>query len=120
MENEINNVKALIDKKGLKAKDIAAAVGKTPNWLMKINSGETALTQATLLKLSRAINCFPSELLPISWQKPGQVDEEILMESVKKGLLLYKHGDGRFTELQIIHAIIQEYKESINKTFSES
>lgn len=108
-----NRVRALLKERGIKIKDIASITGYTHDSLMKINRGDTGLTHESIERLASAIKCYPSELLPLDWQKPGEINEEALIKATNAAMMIFK-----YTPLEpehLSHIIISEYKDIIHQ-----
>ena len=79
-----NNIRRLLKERGMSVKALEIGTGYTHDSIMKINRGATALTQDSMRKIADVIGCYPSELLPDSWQKPSIGLDMNLLESAIK------------------------------------
>lgn len=55
-------IKDIRKKRGIKQKDLADTLGVQPNYIARLESGERALTNEWVIKLTKALNCEPWEL----------------------------------------------------------
>lgn len=58
------------NKRGLTMQALAGKIGVTRTYLQAIKAGSKGQTLENLRRIAGALGCYPSELLPESWQKP--------------------------------------------------
>jgi cyanate lyase len=58
-------VRAMIARKALRHKEIAAALGKSEMWMSRRVSGQNAWSAADLYGLARVLGCDVHDLLPV-------------------------------------------------------
>lgn len=83
-----NNLKKLRQLKGISVEKLAEAAGCSEQTIYKIQTGERDISSDWLLKLSKALNCYPCEILPDEWQKPHEkqlkhIDQDLLGRIIK-------------------------------------
>lgn len=61
-------------------REIADKAGIEKSYLNKIRLGKHGQTLPVLKKIADALECYPSELLPDSWQRPMKIDDKIIDE----------------------------------------
>lgn len=82
----MNRLAEFIRKSGLTVQQIADCAGLTRDSVNRIKAGQVNLNEEKLYKFSKIFNCYPSELLPLEWQKPAlyEVDPDILAKAALK------------------------------------
>lgn len=69
MDNRIDIVR---EEKGMSVNALAETLGVPRSTLNKLRRGERKITTQWLERFAKALDCYPSELLPVEWQKPLQ------------------------------------------------
>ena len=94
--------------KSMTMKTLGAAIGVTREHFQCIKAGRKGGSLKNLYYIAKALNCYPSELLPLEWQKPTEdgwqkptkdsdIDPDILKDTMKQILAESK------IEVQIKH-----------------
>ena len=105
-----------IEKKGTNPARLSQEAGLDISAVRKILDGSVKGTPKidTLYKLSKALDIYPSELLPPEWQKPdASLNLNILEKSVQE--VLESKGVAKLSSTQKAQLIIAAYVANINK-----
>lgn len=91
----------------LTIEEIAERVPMSEGYLKQLKTGERRLNIYYLYSIAKALDKFPSELLPSDWQKPTQtadINEPILIECIL-AILSGHNKANRSTEERLSYAI---------------
>ncbi len=122
MKSKIEN--DIIDKSANALSTNVACAGKTIVSIAKdsmisrghfdeLRLGKKRINIVHLVKIANAIKRYPSELLPLEWQKPAEINEEILGKAVSE---ILKNKESLDLS-SISNLIIQEYKNILRDKF---
>jgi transcriptional regulator with XRE-family HTH domain len=78
-----NKIKELRLRLGLSLEDVAGRVGTSHQNIQRLESGGVSLTSQWIEPISRALNCYPSELLPDEWQKEHSLYYDALSKAIQ-------------------------------------
>lgn len=82
----MNRLAEFIRKSPMTVEQVAEAANLTRDSVNRIKAGKVKLNENTLFRFAKALNCYPSELLPLEWQKPNShdIDVKILADSIRE------------------------------------
>ena len=82
---ETNRIRYLRERVGLSVEGLAKLAGVHRNQIYKLEAGERKLYSQYIQKIAKALDCYPSELMPQEWQRPeeGRLERERLEKAVK-------------------------------------
>lgn len=112
----MNRLDELIKKSGMTVQRVAELAGLTRDAVNRIKAGTVNLNEERMRKFSTVLNCYPSELLQLEWQKPGELNEQALIKAINIAMTIFKHTP--LNPEQLSHIIITEYKDIINQGLS--
>jgi transcriptional regulator with XRE-family HTH domain len=79
-----NRLREFRKKRGYTLQQLADAVGTSHQQLQRLESGERRLSDLWIEKLYKPLGCYPSELLPLEWQKPAEaIDIDLLQKAIR-------------------------------------
>lgn len=113
-----NNINNLIKRSGLSINEVVARSGYTRDNVSRIRKGIIKLNEENMQKMAFALNCYPSELLPLEWQKPAEIIESRLEEAIKYAFKVNQElpQSEKLTGEQNLHLVINHYKNHIKIT----
>ena len=68
---------------------LASKIGMTRAYVQAIKSGSKGQTLENLKRIADALDCYPSDLLPLSWQRP-RVDLATMQPHAQQVLAVYE------------------------------
>jgi transcriptional regulator with XRE-family HTH domain len=78
-------IEELRKRSGISLERLAELAGTTYGQIRNLRDGKCSVSFEWLDRLSKALSCYPSELLPVGWQKPDleKLNEERLEQAVR-------------------------------------
>lgn len=77
------------NKQNLTMQSLAEKIGMSRTYLQAIKAGTKGQTLDNLKRIAGALGCYPSDLLPESWQKP-RLTLSVLQKQIEQVLDIYE------------------------------
>lgn len=112
-----NRLFELMEERNISVEAVANAIGKSADYIYRIRNPKykERLNEDIMKPIADAIGCYPSELLPSSWQKPSSDLDIILLEnSIKDADVLLKAANRKMDDAQkasLIKDLYEYYSE---------
>ncbi len=108
-----NNVDKMRIKKELSKKQLSIRLNTTRQSLDRLINGETQITLHWLERIAKALDCYPSELLPNDWQKLPDINEKLHLEITTHVVNAAKDINLELTPKQLSVLISSLYSDAI-------
>lgn len=102
-------------EQGRTIEELAGLAGISYGQIQKLMSGQRRLYSPDFPKCAKALNKYPSELLPIEWQKPAEIDTKILKTILNMLLRMAEEHGIKLAADDIASVVSLLYKKEITK-----
>ncbi|MET0155743.1 MAG: helix-turn-helix transcriptional regulator [Rickettsiales bacterium] len=107
----LTKLKDMLEKSGMKLFHIAEKAGLQPSHLSDIKNGKKGLDIPKLYRIAKAMDAYPSDILPDSWIRPeARTDRNRIERAVCSVLKSYikiqeEHGEGFASPEQLAQVV---------------
>lgn len=121
MSDYLDIIKTKIENSGLSKRQVSLRSGldETAVKVLYYNRARTIKLE-TVLALAKGLNCYPSELLPKEWQKPADIDKDVLSGAIADILKADAQDKQKATPDQLATHITLIYFERIKNKLEKS